>query len=75
MKTHFSIWSHVGPVYEDLEGWTEKQTPNSGEMCQNHDRFASKRPARNSAADQPEMHPAVQNRPWVPHAGGQDDGS
>ena len=22
-----------------------------------------------------ETHPAEQNRPWVPHAGGQDDGS
>ena len=26
-------------------------------------------------ADLPETHPAVWNRPWVPHAGGQDDGS
>ena len=26
-------------------------------------------------ADLPEMGTAAQNRPWVPHAGGQDDGS
>ena len=26
-------------------------------------------------ADPPETQHAVRNRPWVPHAGGQDDGS
>ena len=54
MKTHFSIWSHLGSVYEDLEAWNEKQTPISGPMCQNHDRVASKLPPRSSAANPPD---------------------
>ena len=53
-ETHFSIWSHLDPFYEDLEDWTEKQTPNSGNMCQNHGPIASKRPPRSSPRDLPE---------------------
>ena len=30
---------------------------------------------RNSEPDPAETQHAVRNRPWVPHAGGQDDGS
>ena len=53
----------------------------SEEMCQNHCSVVQKQGSRNSAADPAdpadpaEMGTAAQNRPWVPHAGGQDDGS
>ena len=59
----------------------------SEEMCQNHCSVVQKQGSWNSAADlpdppdpadlpdPPEMGTTVQNRPWVPHAGGQDDGS
>ena len=53
----------------------------SEEMCQNHCSVVQKQGSRNSAPDLPdlpdlpEMGTAAQNRPWVTHAGGQDDGS
>ena len=64
-----------------FKGWTKKQSPISSQMCQIPKTVASKSASGNSAADPadlpdpPETHPAVQSRPWVPHAGGQDDGS
>ena len=53
-------------------------------MCKNHCKKQCLIASRNSAADLPdlpdlpdpvEMEHPVQNRPWVPHAGGQDYGS
>ena len=38
-------------------------------------RVVRKYTSRNSAPDPAETQHPVQNRPWVPHAGGQDDGS
>ena len=54
------------------------KVPNSGKKCQNHCKNKHLRASRNSEAEPPDppktQHP-VQNRPWVPHAGGQDYGS
>ena len=53
-------------------------------MCHNHCVLQHSGASRNSEPDPPdpldpadpaETQHAVRNRPWVPHAGGQDDGS
>ena len=55
--------------------------PFSGKKCQNHCTILNFWASRNSEADPPdppdppETQHGQQNRPWVPHAGGQDDGS
>ena len=57
------------------------KVPNSGKKCQNHCKTQHLRASRNSEpdpadpADPAETQHAVRNRPWVPHAGGQDYGS
>ena len=58
-----------------------KRLSFSGKMCQNHCKKHCLRASPNSAADPADppdpaetQHP-VQNRPWVPRAGGQDYGS
>merc|ERR1711893_481819 len=65
-----------GPGTRDQK--TQKWVPNSGEKCQKYCKIKHVVASRNSAADPPDppetQHP-VRNRPWVPHAGGQDDGS
>ena len=52
--------------------------PFSGPKCQNRCTVVTFGASRNSQADPPdpaEMSHSQQNRPWVPHAVGQDDGS
>ena len=44
-------------------------------MCLKYRACAENLASRNSSADLPETGPAEQNRPYVPRAGGQDDGS
>ena len=61
-----------------FKGLIEKWIPNSGKKLQKHCKNRHFRASRSSAADPadpPETQHPVQNRPWVPHAGGQDYGS
>ena len=65
-------------------GFTQDGSPFSGQKCQNPSTITNFWASGNSEPDPadppdppdpPETQHAVQNRPWVPHAGGQDDGS
>ena len=77
------LWSPWGTCGIPL-GFPGNGSPFSGKKCQNHDTvvyFVASRNSEADPADPPDppdpaetQHP-VQNPPWVPHAGGQDDGS
>ena len=80
-------WGALGPMVGSLGMWTNFGTALSEQMLLNHHACAQKQASRSSVpdpadpADPPDppdpaetQHP-VRNRPWVPHAGGQDYGS
>ena len=80
-------WGALVPMVGSLGMWTNFGTALSEQMLLNHHACAQKQASRNSVpdppdppdpadpADPPETQHPVRNRPWVPHAGGQDYGS